>query len=200
MASGAVVHTLPAQPARITSLALNPDNVAQLITTSLCGSIRFWDYEEGVQVRAGSLGVPIVAAAVHPANANAIVVAVPSDAASGRVDEIWLVDVAQTQAKAALVRKQRVLFTLKLACISVVWSPNARFIVAGGAKKELKVYQLHTSSVRETRVKVGISALDVSPADGVVAVGDKSGRITLWRCLSKKAAGRPLHKLSLIHI
>jgi WD40 repeat protein len=98
------------------------------------------------------------------------------------------------------------LFTVK-SCHALRWSADGRHLVCIGGRRHLKLCDIAAlesaagdaataAAVRTFHLKVPATVLAVSPAvgDGVVAVGDVSGRITLIRCIGEDTCRKPYEK------
>lgn len=58
----------------VTSVGVSADNVAQLVTTSHDGFVRFWDFEDGILLREHNVGVLIESAVLHRSLGNVLFV------------------------------------------------------------------------------------------------------------------------------
>ncbi|SPO39963.1 related to NAN1 - U3 snoRNP protein [Pseudozyma flocculosa] len=78
--TGQVVSTLSsdahAHTATITGMLLNPSNPLQLITASLDGQIKVWDFLDGVLLKSLDVGLPITSLAAHELFRGMVFVAV----------------------------------------------------------------------------------------------------------------------------
>lgn len=76
--TGQVVSTLSTGPgshfAAITAIMINPANPLQLLTASLDGRIKVWDFLDGILLSSFDLQLPISAIAAHASNPNTLFV------------------------------------------------------------------------------------------------------------------------------
>ena len=74
-------------------------------------------------------------------------------------------------------------------------SADSRHIVCL-AGSIVKLYDTHQRMLRSFQSKITVSSVAVSPSlvDGIVAFGDISGRISLWRCLAADTCALPQSK------
>ena len=85
------------------------------------------------------------------------------------------------------VESQRTLLVVP-TCRRLAMSGDGRHVVCVSGRRVVSLCDTKTGAVRSMRNKVAVGALAVSPnaSDGIVALGDIAGRITLWRCLSNE--------------
>jgi WD40 repeat protein len=106
------------------------------------------------------------------------------------------------------VAASRSLLAVK-ACHSLLWSADGRHLVCLAGRKQLKLCDTSllgaagaaplgddSGAVRTFHLKIPATVLALSPAvaDGAVAVGDMSGRITVLRCLGAESCRKPVDK------
>ena len=58
--TGVTLHYLSGHAGEVTGLAVNPQNTAQLLTSGLDGSLRVWDYSDGICLKTYQVGAPLL--------------------------------------------------------------------------------------------------------------------------------------------
>ncbi|KAG0175655.1 WD repeat-containing protein 75 [Apophysomyces sp. BC1015] len=189
VATGAVVKVLSRSPAagghssKVIRVTLNPKNPLQLYSASLDGTIKLWDYNDEVLLKFDKSKkrqeIDRRALAEHQHKENTIVYRY-------RLGGEDLTD-----------KRFRKIVSLR-DCADITVSADGKYLVAGGRYKlfvwrvtdgdeDVPSHQLkcYTSPER-------ITALAFNPVKACVAVGDISGRITLYYCFTEETIDRPV--------
>ncbi|KZS91676.1 WD40 repeat-like protein [Sistotremastrum niveocremeum HHB9708] len=173
----------------ITSAIINPHNAFQLITASLDGFIKVWDYSEGVLLRTLKIGKPITRLCAHQAIKDFVFVAVNDQKRtkySERVSSVLRVSLKptsktkqsqiQTPADVVKVGKTRAVTGLALS------SSGAWLVAIGGPR----VYVCSVSSLDKGFVKFyspkNLTCLAMNPVEESFSTGDEEGQIRVWHC------------------
>ncbi|KAI0308137.1 WD40 repeat-like protein [Multifurca ochricompacta] len=203
-ASGLVVSTLSTKrdirshTDTITSAVLNPHNAYQLITGSLDGHIKVWDFLDGILLQTIGVGHPIRHIAAHEQWKDFLFVAVarPSKKKKGnrgddngvvlrvslRPSPVTLGLPVQTPSESLLVGKTRTTHGLAV-------SAGGSWLVAVGGHK---AYIAPTSNLKVGFTKFvspeALTCLTFHPTEEYFATGDEKGNIRLWYCLNENIA------------
>ncbi|KAI0079626.1 WD40 repeat-like protein [Panus rudis PR-1116 ss-1] len=211
VSTGDVVSTLsPSEASRpadsalrtgdaVTCMALSPNNPFQLITGSMDGLIRIWDFLDAVLLRAFDISLPIFHLAVHEKHKDQVFVAVSRLTqkvnTSGNIqpgeDNCSVLRVALNPTKAtaqSLIQKPsetaHVGKTRKTAGLTI--SPNGSWLVAIAGHKS---YVAQTDNLRAGFTKFvspeRLTCLAFHPSEDYFATGDDKGVIRLWYCLDE---------------
>ncbi|PWN46911.1 WD40 repeat-like protein [Violaceomyces palustris] len=210
-ATGQVVSVLSANhgaseahKARITGLVINPANPLQLLTSSLDGTLKIWDFLDAVLLSTIDLKLPITHLAAHGSIKGRVIVAVRKpradappldslDPASwkGNSNTIFFSvslsasndkkgkEVAGGKSRNDVVRigKTRDAQALKI-------SPDGKWLAAIGNRK-LMIARL--AKLEEGFIKFvsddNLSCFAFHPTQPTLATGDEKGKIRIWYCL-----------------
>ncbi|KAI0785054.1 WD40-repeat-containing domain protein [Abortiporus biennis] len=205
VATGHVVSTLssnetnasvaPRNGDAITCMILNPSNPFQLITGSVDGFIRIWDFLDAILLRIFDVGQPIFHLAAHEKFKDEVYVAVtkPSkkanhqDEDNGVVLRLLLKPTPST-AKARIQRSSDVSAVGKTrAPTGLALSPSGTWLVAIAGRK---AYVAATSDLKAGFTKFvspeKLTCLAFHPHEEYFATGDDKGVIRLWYCLNDR--------------
>ncbi|TFY70555.1 hypothetical protein EVG20_g2453 [Dentipellis fragilis] len=208
-ATGQVVSTLSAAPTAgsldaadghtdvITSLVLNPHNAFQVMTGSLDGHIKVWDFLDALLLQTIDVNKPIFHIAAHEKFKGYVFVAVsrPSKKTnkSGKTIEdncsVHRVSLRPTNATAQLpIQKStdiRDVGKMRLTR-GLSFSHDGAWLVAIGGHK---AYVASTSNIKAGFVKFvspdALTCLTCHPTEDYFATGDVKGNIRLWYCLNE---------------
>ncbi|KAL7312542.1 NET1-associated nuclear protein 1 [Mucor circinelloides] len=189
MATGAVVKVLSQSPAtgghsnKITRVILNPKNHLQLYTASLDGTIKLWDYNDDILLKTYNVNAPIQSMVMSPEASGYAYIVVKSDEAekdkSADNTIVYRFAFGNSDEPAQLRR----ICSLK-DCTTIDITKDGKWL-AFGARYKAYVWPINksTEDVPETQLRhhvfvEQITVLKFHPHKPILAVGDKSGKIT----------------------
>ncbi|GES99517.1 WD repeat-containing protein 75 [Rhizophagus clarus] len=194
----------------ITFIRIDPNNVNQLYSASLDGTIKLWNYNSMRLIKEYCVGLPILRMEMHDAYPDQffIVTSEPqkADTKTGSRNN--------KQAKHALLNiqfdKQANIVQSSLicksnsACTSIGISENGDLLVITFSQ-EIRVIDL--KSINDTPAQNWpkykhpnkISCAAINSHKGFIAIGDLSGKITYWYCLEKSQIEDPVTSESHWH-
>ncbi|OBZ79932.1 WD repeat-containing protein 75 [Grifola frondosa] len=172
----------------ITATVLNPHNSFQLITGSLDGFIRVWDFLDAVLLQTINLSQSIFHLTAHEKFRDCVVVAVARPTKK-KTSKVLRVSLRPTNATAGLpiqissnvsgVGKTR-------STTGLVFSPSGAWLVATAGHK---AYVCSTADFKAGFTKFvspeRLTCLAFHPSEEYFATGDASGCIRLWYCLNE---------------
>ena len=185
----------------VTACCINPSNALQLLTCSVDGVVRVWDYQDGTLLKQHSIGKPIVSATVATKRGALCLCCVQNwPRNEDRQVDIITFDIAKKKSR--LLHRGRV-HTSGGGGVAVshdaqwlAWTEGNRLCVRSYdkvkdptvSKDKSKDKGSSTSTVprRDFEHKKNLASLAFHPSEYVLAVGDISGVITLW-CASARA-------------
>ncbi|KAG6380891.1 quinon protein alcohol dehydrogenase-like superfamily [Boletus reticuloceps] len=202
--SGKIISTLPGSQDHghtdiITSAVLSPQNAFQLITASLDGTIKIWDFLEGVLLRTIGLDQPIHHVCTHEKIKDHLFVAAVKNK---KTQEPGHTDVLQescivfrvslkSQGSGSPEKAQRpsqvvpIGKTRTTAGLAVSASGERLIAIAGH-----KAYVAPISNLKSGFTKFvspePLTCLAVHPFEDYFATGDAKGVVRLWYCLDPK--------------
>lgn len=192
-------HTAP-----ITGIAINPSNSFQLLTSSLDGTIKVWDYLDAILLRTIDVGFPISHMIAHSSLKGSVYVALKKPKSSGSTEGgpvdpfffsgrcnsiIQLVSLSTVSTKGAgATRSQSVTRVGKARhTTSMALSFDAKFLVLIGKRK---VHVARTDALKEGFTKIitdqELTCLAFHPESNAFATGDSIGQIRLWYFLDQE--------------
>ncbi|KAF8560049.1 WD40 repeat-like protein [Imleria badia] len=208
--SGKIVSTLPGSQDEghsdiITSAVLNPQNAFQLITASLDGTIKIWDFLEGVLLRTVGIDQPIHHVCTHEKIKDHLFVAAVKNKKSkilypprpGHADDVLdescvvLRVSLKTQGSSSPEKAQKpsqvvpIGKTRATTGLAVSASGERLIAIAGH-----KAYVAYTANLKLGFTKFvsseRLTCLAVHPFEDYFATGDAKGVVRLWYCLDPK--------------
>ncbi|KAJ3391817.1 WD repeat-containing protein 75 [Lobulomyces angularis] len=169
--TGLVVKNLCGHTDLITSLSLNPNNSLQLFSTSLDGTIKLWDFNDGIQLKTFNLHLPILYFKISKQHKNFLFVVTKKKKSKGmRVAKFNI----ETLKNEKIVDEN-------LECVGLGLSYDENTLVFATSSK-LYCYSLIHKEIKFYSTK-DTTCIAVSPSEAFVAVGSRSGKITLWYCI-----------------
>ncbi|KAH7916435.1 hypothetical protein BJ138DRAFT_1139745 [Hygrophoropsis aurantiaca] len=207
--SGKVISTLPGSQDQghsdiITAAILSTQNAFQLITASLDGTIKIWDFLDGVLLYTLNLEQPIYHMCAHEKITDHIFVSAAKPKANRRTDGASETR-AQNQDESCIVLKVSLkpkdrnnpgIKIHKSSSVTPVGKTRATSGLAvsasGGwliAIAGHKAYVANTSSLKAGFTKYvspdPLTCLSVHPTEDYFATGDHKGVVRLWYCLNQ---------------
>ncbi|EPQ60436.1 WD40 repeat-like protein [Gloeophyllum trabeum ATCC 11539] len=204
--TGQVVSTLSASPSgssaskfsqgnghtdSITAAVLSPTNPFQLITASLDGCIKVWDFLEADLLQTIDLAQPILHLCAHQNFKDHVFVSVARPGSSkednNAVLRVSLKPSAAT-AGSAYQKSSEILAVGKTrSTCGLAVSPSGQWLVAAAGHK---AYVAQTSALKSGFTKFvspeALTCLAFHPSEEYFATGDVKGHIRLWYCLNEE--------------
>ncbi|KAI8071202.1 quinon protein alcohol dehydrogenase-like superfamily [Gongronella butleri] len=196
IATGAVVKVLSppnsagAHQDKVTAVVLNPDNPLQLISASMDGTIKIWDYNDEVLLRTFQMGGPVKQLILSPAQPDYayILVTPPGDALVYQVHlDLSSPDAPHTRLIAEIP-----------ACHHLAVSSDDTYL-AMAARFKFFVWpvnraqtDVNSSQLRSYTVREGVTKVAFNPTKNYLAVGQRTGRITFFHCFTDETKDKPV--------
>ncbi|CAI5656682.1 unnamed protein product [Oreochromis niloticus] len=189
------IHELRGHTGLVTGVLLRPSNHLQVYSSSLDGTVRLWDFTDGILIKTCVIGYPIYsfyASAKHE-NVIFIVTSMPSEK---RAERFQLVAVHLSQSGDQLVEAR------ELSAVLSGVNPNPAAIAFGRGGEfiasvndlQLEVYffkkqKSYRFFLKEDNKKGGwntFTCVACHPKDDCIATGHEDGKIRLWRNFNHK--------------
>ncbi|PKI83948.1 NET1-associated nuclear protein 1 [Malassezia vespertilionis] len=176
-------HTLP-----ITGMLLSPFNPLQLITTSLDGCVKTWDYLDAELHDSVQIGHPICAVSANTLWKHRLFLAATKRGADDEGKPSTTIYSVQLGRASPTTHKPSKLVRLGKArqVTHLAVSPDGAWLVALGATK-VHVLSLHdtTAGFVKYAAESQLTALAFHPDTSMprFATGEKNGKIRIWYCL-----------------
>uniref|UniRef100_A0A672UE31 WD repeat domain 75 n=1 Tax=Strigops habroptila TaxID=2489341 RepID=A0A672UE31_STRHB len=172
----------------VTGIQLNPHNHMQLYSSSLDGSIKLWDFMDGIPIKTFTVGSKLLALYALASSEDLLFVVIPK---SGERDTFQLVSVKLTKAAGQDVEAKELSVVLDGVGASpkhIAFGREGQY-VASVKEANLQVYffkqkQLNRFSVNAVKTKGGnsqFSCIACHPTEDCIATGHADGKIRLWR-------------------
>ncbi|KAM6934428.1 WD repeat-containing protein 75 [Xenentodon cancila] len=189
------IHDLQGHTDLVTGVLLRPTNHLQVYSCSVDGTVRLWDFTDGILIKTYVIGYPIYSIYASANHEGVIFVVIPMQ--SDRRSELFqLVAVHMPQCGDQVVEAR------ELSAVLSNVSPNPAAITFGrggeylaSAKDlQLEVYFFKKSksyrfSLKEDNKKGGkntFRCISCHPKDDCIATGHEDGKIRLWRNFNHK--------------
>ncbi|NXK46566.1 WDR75 protein, partial [Chauna torquata] len=172
----------------VTGLQLNPHNRLQLYSSSLDGSIKLWDFTDGILIKTFTVGYKLLALYALASSEDSVFVIIPK---SGERDTFQLVSVKLTKTAGQDTEAKELSVVLEGVDASPKCTAFGREgeYVASVKEVHLQIYffkrkQLNRFSVSATNTKGGnnlFTCVACHPKEDCIATGHGDGKIRLWR-------------------
>ncbi|XP_018552227.1 WD repeat-containing protein 75 [Lates calcarifer] len=189
------IHDLRGHTDLVTGVLLKPSNHLQVYSCSADGTVRLWDFTDGILIKTYVIGYPIYSIYASPDHEGIIFIVTPM-LSDKRSELFQLVAVHLPQSGDQLVEARE----LSAVLSDVSSNPAAITIGRGGeyfasAKGlQLEVYffrkqKSYRFSLKEGNKKGGrntFTCVACHPKDDCIATGHEDGKIRLWRNFNHK--------------
>ncbi|KAI7871378.1 WD40-repeat-containing domain protein [Mucor mucedo] len=190
MATGAVVKVLSQSPTtgghtnKITRVILNPKNHLQLYTASLDGTIKLWDYNDDILLKTYNVNAPIQFMVMSPEQpGHAYLVVDATEAGADKSADNTIVYRFSFGSSDEPTHMRRICSLRD--CTTIDITQDGQWL-AFGARFKAYVWPInndledvHPSQLQPHVSIEPITVLKIHPSKPMLALGDKSGRITL---------------------
>ncbi|KAJ3094662.1 hypothetical protein HDU96_001536 [Phlyctochytrium bullatum] len=199
--TGQLVRTLStasstAHAGRITRIHMNPANRFQLYSSSLDGTVKLWDTNDGALIKTWTLNQPVTHFVLDPTDPRTAYVALRSSSpdvkdgarkkggrAKGQIAELKL-NIGSSKQGVALKT-----ITKARACVGLAATKSAVIVAYS---KRFEVITLKDKEKFKFATKEPITSLALHPTDPCVAVGLNNGEIQIWYCLAHPENSNPV--------
>uniref|UniRef100_A0A669DJ91 WD repeat domain 75 n=1 Tax=Oreochromis niloticus TaxID=8128 RepID=A0A669DJ91_ORENI len=167
------IHELRGHTGLVTGVLLRPSNHLQVYSSSLDGTVRLWDFTDGILIKTCVIGYPIYsfyASAKHE-NVIFIVTSMPSEK---RAERFQLVAVHLPQSGDQLVEAR------ELSAVLSGVNPNPAAIAFGRGVR-IRRHKDNKKGGWNT-----FTCVACHPKDDCIATGHEDGKIRLWRNFNHK--------------
>ncbi|EIN13954.1 WD40 repeat-like protein [Punctularia strigosozonata HHB-11173 SS5] len=188
----------------ITSIILNPTNPFQLITGSLDGCIKVWDFLDAVLLHTVDIGQPILHICGHERFPDRVFVAAArptkkkTNSGIETEDNAIVLSVSLKPTSTSIDGRGRRPYDIEVAGKTraphgLALSPSGEWLVTIGGHK---AYVARTSSLKAGFTKFvspeALTCLAFHPSEEYFATGDAKGNIRLWYCLNEQSVKKAI--------
>uniref|UniRef100_A0A673AS26 WD repeat domain 75 n=1 Tax=Sphaeramia orbicularis TaxID=375764 RepID=A0A673AS26_9TELE len=184
------IHDLRAHTDLVTGVLLRPSNHLQAYSCSTDGTVRLWDYTDGILIKTYVIGYPIYSIYTSANHSGVLFVVTPT---SDKRSEFQLVAVHLPQSGDQLVEARE--FSAVLSDVSsnpaaTSFGRGGEYIAsAKGLQLEVYFFKKQKFFLKEDNKKGGkntFTCLACHPKDDCIATGHEDGKIRLWRNFNHK--------------
>ncbi|XP_054236967.1 WD repeat-containing protein 75 [Indicator indicator] len=173
---------------RVTGIQLNPHNHMQLYSSSLDGTIKLWDFMDGIAIKTFTVGSVLVALYAPPAFEDSVFVVA---AKNGNRGPFQLISVKLTKAAGQVVEAKELSVILSGVDSSpkcIAFGREGEYVVSV-KQSDLNIYFFRKKlaqrfSLRPSKVIEGsnqFSCVACHPTEDCIATGHSNGKIRIWR-------------------
>ncbi|XP_034549501.1 WD repeat-containing protein 75 isoform X2 [Notolabrus celidotus] len=188
------IHDLRGHTDLVTGVLLKPSNHLQVYSCSADGTVRLWDFTDGILIKTYVIGCPIYS--IYASANHEGVIFIVTSTSDKRSELFQLVAVHLPQSGDQLVEARE----LSAVLGDVSSNPAATDFGRGGeyiasaAGSQLQVYffkkqKAYRFSLKEDNKKGGkntFTCISCHPKDDCIATGHEDGKIRLWRNFNQK--------------
>ncbi|KAM7380883.1 hypothetical protein PAMP_004153 [Pampus punctatissimus] len=189
------IHDLRGHTDLVTGVLLKPSNHLQVYSCSADGTVRLWDFIDGILIKTYVIGYPIYSIYAS-ANHDGVIFIVTPTLGDKRSELFQLVAVHLPQCGDQLVEAQElsaVLSDVSSNPEAIAFGRGGEFIAsAKGLQlecyffKKQKSYRFYLKEDNKKGGKNTFMCIACHPKDDCVATGHEDGKIRLWRNLNHK--------------
>ncbi|XP_062862479.1 WD repeat-containing protein 75 [Trichomycterus rosablanca] len=190
------VHILEGHTNQVTGLTLNPANHLQVYSCSLDGTVRLWDFNDGILIKTFIIGQPTSSIYVSEKHAGVIFIVVPMASNKGGGDCFQLVAVTLPKVLEQEVEARE----LSSVFPDISSNPGATAFGRQGeylasAKglhlhvfffRTQKTFRFSLKSTDKKGARNAFTCIACHPKDDCIATGHEDGKIRLWRNFNQK--------------
>ncbi|XP_032879675.1 WD repeat-containing protein 75 [Amblyraja radiata] len=179
------IHVLQGHKDLVTGIQLNPQNHLQLYSASLDGTIKLWDFTDGILMKTFSVNVKLLALYTPAGDENTVFAIVPRDkglfqlvsiklpkSTAQEVDAqdftVILEDVCQSQKSTAFGREGKYVASVKTLELQVFFF------------KKKKSFRFPLSFKQTKGSNNAFTCVTCHPKEDCIATGHQDGKIRLW--------------------
>uniref|UniRef100_A0A3B3Z852 WD repeat-containing protein 75 second beta-propeller domain-containing protein n=1 Tax=Periophthalmus magnuspinnatus TaxID=409849 RepID=A0A3B3Z852_9GOBI len=189
------VHHLVGHTDLVTGLILRPSNHLQVFSCSLDGTVRLWDYDDGILIKTFVVGFPIYSIYASGSHDGVLFLTIPAKN-DKRSDAFQLVAVQLPQSSEQLVEAREISAVLP----DVSANPGAISFGRAGQYiasvcglhlevfffKKQKSFRFSLKEENNKGIKNTFTCAACHPKEDCIATGHEDGKIRLWRNFSHK--------------
>ncbi|XP_034741883.1 WD repeat-containing protein 75 [Etheostoma cragini] len=189
------IHDLRGHTGLVTGVLLKPSNHLQVYSCSADGTVRLWDYTDGILIKTLVIGYPVYSICASATHEGVVFIVTPT-LSDKRSDLFQLVAVDLPQSGDQLVEARElsaVLSDVSSNPAAIVFGRGGEYIAsAKGLHLEVYFFKKQKSyrfSLKEDNKKGGkntFTCVACHPKDDCIATGHEDGKIRLWRNFNHK--------------
>uniref|UniRef100_A0A8C6UF78 WD repeat domain 75 n=1 Tax=Neogobius melanostomus TaxID=47308 RepID=A0A8C6UF78_9GOBI len=177
------IHHLLGHTDLVTGLVLRPSNHLQVFSCSLDGTVRLWDYSDGILIKTFTIGFPIYSIHASGSHDGVLFLTIPAKNDKGS-DMFQLVAVHLPQSGEQLVDAQE----LSAVLSDVSANPGQSALEERYVHIQYRCIndQFSLKDNKKKGTKSTFMCVTCHPIDDCIATGHEDGQIRLWRNFNHK--------------
>uniref|UniRef100_A0A672FX99 WD repeat-containing protein 75 second beta-propeller domain-containing protein n=1 Tax=Salarias fasciatus TaxID=181472 RepID=A0A672FX99_SALFA len=183
------IHDLQGHTDLVTGVLLRPSNHLQVYSCSLDGTVRLWDFTDGILIKTLVIGHPLYSIYASAQHEGVIFAVIPTE-----LFQLVAVQLPQSGDQLAEVRElSAVLDSVGSSPAATAFGRQGEFIAsARGLHLEVfffrkqKSYRFSLKEDNKTGGKNTFTCISCHPKDDCIATGHEDGKIRLWRNFNHK--------------
>ncbi|KAF3695152.1 WD repeat-containing protein 75 [Channa argus] len=189
------IHDLRGHTDLVTGVVLKPSNHLQVYSCSADGTVRLWDFTDGILIKTYVIGYPVYSVYASSNHEGVIFIVTPMQS-DKRPESFQLVALQLPQSGEQLVEARElsaVLSDVSSNPVAIAFGRGGEYIAsAKGSQLEVYFFKKQKSYrffLKEDNKKGGkntFTCLACHPKDDCIATGHKDGKIRLWRNFNQK--------------
>ncbi|XP_030613410.1 WD repeat-containing protein 75 isoform X1 [Archocentrus centrarchus] len=189
------IHELRGHTGLVTGVLLRPSNHLQVYSSSVDGTVRLWDFTDGILIKTYVIGYPVYSIYASANHEKILFIVIPMQS-DKRAELFQLVAVHLPESREQLVETRElsaVLSNVSSNPAAIAFGRGGEYLASVNAL-ELEVYffKKHKSfrfPLKKDNKKGGkntFTCLACHPKDDCIATGHEDGKIRLWRNFNHK--------------
>ncbi|XP_050974807.1 WD repeat-containing protein 75 [Labeo rohita] len=189
------LHSLQGHTNQVTGIALNPTNHLQVYSCSADGTVKLWDFIDGILIKTFVIGYPLFAICLSEKH-EGIVFLHLSMATGSKNETFQLVAVHLPKSAEQEVEAKE----LSAVCSNISSNPSCTAFGRGGEFiafarhlqlnvyffRKQKTYSFSLKATDKKGAKNAFTCVACHPTDDCIATGHEDGKIRLWRNFDQK--------------
>uniref|UniRef100_A0A673YGT6 WD repeat domain 75 n=1 Tax=Salmo trutta TaxID=8032 RepID=A0A673YGT6_SALTR len=188
------VHDLQGHTDLVSGIVRNPSNHLQVYSCSADGTVRLWDFTDGILIKTFIIGYPIYSIYVSENHGGVVFVVVPmANDKSSELFQLVAVHLPRSGDQEVEARELSAVLCDVSPSGAVSFGREGEYIAAAKGLqlevfffKKQKSYRFFLKSGNKKGAKNAFTCVSCHPKEDCIATGHEDGKIRLWRNFNQK--------------